>query len=106
MARENRPTEDELRVNFEVELASAVAGGGVRTETGLDTRTEDALVNIVHAFPVVSQQLIDAARAAFAGQLDGSNAEQSRALLTRLIEEHNRAVAEGSGHSVAEDDSR
>ncbi|MGW6724413.1 hypothetical protein ACWF9G_00785 [Nocardia sp. NPDC055029] len=95
MARESRPTDDELRLNFEVELASAVAGGGLRTETGLDTRTEDALLNIVQAFPIVSQQLIDAARAAFAGQLDGSNAEQSRALLARLIEEHNRRVADG-----------
>ncbi|MFC7219459.1 hypothetical protein ACFQLX_14950 [Streptomyces polyrhachis] len=98
--RKRHPTEDELRLAFEVELASAAAGGGVRTETGLDTRTENALLDIVMAFPVVSQQLIDAARAAFAGQLDGTNAEQSRALLARLIEEHNRRAAGEGGQKA------
>lgn len=90
MARRDYPTDAELRRNFETELASVTAGGGLRSETGLDVRTDAALIEIAAAFPAVTAELVAAARAAFAGQLDGSNAAAQRAELERVIAEHNR----------------
>ncbi|MBF6211562.1 hypothetical protein IU433_19155 [Nocardia puris] len=94
MVRNRYPTEDELRSNFEAELASVTTGGGLRSETGLDVETDAALIEIARAYPAVPEELVRAARAAFAGQLDGSNAAARRAELERMIEEHNRR-AEG-----------
>lgn len=88
--RSRYPTDDELRRNFEAELASVTTGGGLRSETGLDVETDAALIAIARAYPSVPQDLVAAARAAFAGQLDGSNAAARRAELDRMIEEHNR----------------
>ncbi|HLS76870.1 MAG TPA: hypothetical protein VK083_08795 [Nocardia sp.] len=90
MARSRHPTDEELRRNFERELASVTSGGGLRSETGLDVQTDAALMAIAVAYPAVSEELVRAARAAFAGQLDGSNAAARRAELRRMIEEHNR----------------
>jgi len=90
MARSRYPTDDELRRNFERELASVTVGGGLRSETGLDVETDAALIAIATAYPAVTEGLVRAARSAFAGQLDGTNAAARRAELQRMIEEHNR----------------
>ncbi|GAA5081943.1 hypothetical protein [Nocardia iowensis] len=87
--RSRYPTDDELRRNFEAELTSVTTGGGLRSETGLDMETDAALIAIARAYPAVTDDLVAAARAAFAGQLDGSNADARQADLERLIAEHN-----------------
>ncbi|MGW5385212.1 hypothetical protein [Nocardia sp. NPDC003963] len=89
--RTAHPSDDELRENFAEMLESVRNGGGLRTETGLDMETEDALWSIARAYPEVSEELVDAARAAFAGQLDGTNARRRRAELERQFEELRRA---------------
>lgn len=88
--RIDHPTEDELRENFAELLESVRNGGGLRTETGLDMETEEALWDIARAYPEVTGELVDAARAAFAGQLDGSNARRHREELIRQFEEMRR----------------
>ena len=88
--RSRPPTDDELRRAFEEELASAAAGGPLRTDTGLDLETDEALAAIAMAYPAVSDALLGAARRAFAGQLDGSNAAARRADLDRLVDDYNR----------------
>lgn len=85
--RESDPTEAELRQNFDDMLRSVLSGGGIHSETGLDMKTEDALWDIARAYPDVPDALVDAARAAFAGQLDGSNDREREAALTRMMEE-------------------
>jgi hypothetical protein len=87
--RSRYPTDDELRRNFESELTSVTTGGGVRSETGLDMETDAALIAIARAYPTVTDDLVAAARGAFAGQMDGSNAAARQADLERLIAEHN-----------------
>lgn len=89
--RIGHPTDDELRENFAEMLESVRNGGGLRTETGLDMTTEDALWAIARAYPEVTEELVAAARAAFAGQLDGSNARWRREELERRFEEIRRA---------------
>ncbi|MFG1794393.1 hypothetical protein [Nocardia sp. NPDC049149] len=89
MVRSRYPTDDELRRNFEAELKSVTTGGGVRSETGLDMETDAALFAIARAYPAVTDELVAAAKAAFAGQLDGSNSAARQADLERLIAEHN-----------------
>ncbi|WP_069161899.1 hypothetical protein [Nocardia altamirensis] len=89
MVRSRYPTDDELQRNFEAELKSVTTGGGVRSETGLDMETDAALFAIAMAYPAVTDELVAAAKAAFAGQLDGSNSAARQADLERLIAEHN-----------------
>lgn len=89
--RIGHPGEDELRENFAEMLESVRNGGGLRTETGLDMETEDALWDIARAYPDISDELVEAARAAFAGQLDGTNARSRRAELERQFEQMRRA---------------
>jgi hypothetical protein len=89
--RIGHPSDDELRENFAEMLESVRNGGGLRTETGLDMETEDALWAIARAYPEVSDELVEAARATFAGQLDGTNARARRADLERQFEELRRA---------------
>ncbi|MFI6312517.1 hypothetical protein ACIBEK_20640 [Nocardia fusca] len=89
--RIGHPSDDELRENFAEMLESVRNGGGLRTETGLDMETEDALWSIARAYPEVSNELVEAARATFAGQLDGTNARARRAELERQFEELRRA---------------
>ncbi|MEV0363870.1 hypothetical protein [Nocardia fusca] len=89
--RIGHPSDDELRENFAEMLESVRNGGGLRTETGLDMETEDALWAIARAYPEVSDELVEAARATFAGQLDGTNARARRAELERQFEELRRA---------------
>ncbi|MEU7764917.1 hypothetical protein AB0B25_07315 [Nocardia sp. NPDC049190] len=74
MVRGRYPTDEELRRNFERELGSVTTGGGLHSETGLDIETETALIAIAGAYPEVGEELVAAARAAFTGQLGGSNA--------------------------------
>ncbi|APB01566.1 hypothetical protein [Nocardia seriolae] len=74
--RHGQPSDDELRANFDEVLAEVLTGRGVHTATGLDDDTEDALWAIAEAHPNATPELIAAARQAFAGQLDGSNAER------------------------------
>ncbi|WP_067711993.1 hypothetical protein [Nocardia yamanashiensis] len=78
-----RPGEEQLRRNFDNALAAASAGHGVRSESGLDEPTQRALFAVAGAYPEIPQELTDAARAAFAGQLDGSNAAGRRAEFER-----------------------
>ncbi|MGI5221408.1 hypothetical protein [Nocardia sp. CA-290969] len=89
--RIDHPTDDELRENFAEMLESVRNGGGLRTETGLDMETEEALWDIARAYPDVTDELVTAAREAFAGQLDGSNARRHREELARQFEEMRRA---------------
>ncbi|MBF6171414.1 hypothetical protein [Nocardia blacklockiae] len=88
--RLNHPTEDELRSNFEEELASVRSGGGLSSDTGLDSDTESALWDIARAYPDGSEALVAAARQAFAGQLDGSNSAARRARMERMVDEYRR----------------
>ncbi|MEV0105619.1 hypothetical protein AB0H42_04645 [Nocardia sp. NPDC050799] len=81
------PSDDELRENFAEMLESVRNGGGLRTETGLDMETEDALWAIARAYPEVSDELVEGARTTFAGQLDGTNARARRVELERQFEE-------------------
>lgn len=88
--RESDPTEAELRQNFEEMLRSVLTGGGIHSETGLDMKTEDALWNVARTYPNVPDALVDAARAAFAGQLDGSNGREREQELQRRFAEFER----------------
>ncbi|MGI5219362.1 hypothetical protein [Nocardia sp. CA-290969] len=54
-------------------LAQAL-GPALRSETGLDMETDEALWAIARAYPNVPSELVEVARQAFDGQLDGSNA--------------------------------
>ncbi|MFB8002139.1 hypothetical protein [Nocardia sp. NPDC056000] len=85
--RFGHPSTEQLRLNFDSVLEQVLSGRGVRTETGLDPKTENALWQIRYAYPNASEDLIEAARRAFAGQLDGTNAEEWRAEMDRRIAE-------------------
>lgn len=85
--RHGRPSQEQLRRNFESVLTNVLSGRGVRTETGLDTPTENALWAISRAFPEAPDALVAAAYRAFAGQIDGSNAAAWRAETDRRIAE-------------------
>ncbi|MFD7033835.1 hypothetical protein ACFWAR_37975 [Streptomyces sp. NPDC059917] len=83
--RHGRPSEEQLRRNFDSVLTAVLSGRGVRTETGLDHRTETALWAVRRAHPNPPDALVAAARRAFAGQLDGTNAAAWRAEMDRRI---------------------
>lgn len=95
--RFDHPTDDELRANFDELLASVRSGGGIYSESGLDMETEESLWAIARAYPDVPDRLVEAARATFAGQLDGSHAAARQAELARKIEQINRAKAAQRG---------
>jgi hypothetical protein len=86
MMRLNHPTREELIQNFDAELDSVCNGGGLRSATGLDMETEATLWAIARAYPNVSDELVAAAKEAFAGQLDGSNAGRQREDLADQLE--------------------
>ncbi|MEC3913330.1 hypothetical protein [Nocardia sp. CDC160] len=94
------PSDDELRRNFDEVLSDVMQGRGVHTATGLDEDTQNALWAITAAHPNVTPELIDAARRAFAGQLDGSNAARWRADMDDWFEarEQRKAAREQQGH--------
>ncbi|MCM1971024.1 hypothetical protein [Streptomyces sp. G1] len=83
--RYGRPSTEQLRRNFDSVLTDVLSGRGVRTETGLDTPTENALWAIARARPSAPDALVAAAYRAFAGQLDGTNAAVWRAEMDRRI---------------------
>ncbi|GAB7188846.1 hypothetical protein ATKI12_8961 [Kitasatospora sp. Ki12] len=74
---------EQLRAVFESVLAGTLAGRGVPSCLGLDTDTDEALWAIEMARPDVPPALVEAARRAFAGQLDGSNAARWRERMER-----------------------
>ncbi|MBF6545153.1 hypothetical protein [Nocardia brasiliensis] len=82
----DHPSEDELRLFFDEALTAVRAGAGVPTDNGLDLRTANALWEIAEAYPNIPGHLISAAEAAFAGQLDGSNAAARQAAINRAFE--------------------
>ncbi|WP_327071042.1 hypothetical protein OG500_36035 [Kitasatospora sp. NBC_01250] len=81
--RAGRPSRQQLRTNFHQEVENALAGAGLRSCTGLDDDTEQALWEIAAAEPADREGLAAAAYRAFAGQLDGSNAARWHADLQR-----------------------
>ncbi len=76
-----RDDDERLRRVFEAVLAETLSGTGPLTCTGLDEDTENALWAVWEAYPNASAELVQAARRAFAGQLDGGNAARWRAEL-------------------------
>ncbi|MFI0739640.1 toxin-antitoxin system YwqK family antitoxin [Streptomyces sp. NPDC021100] len=92
--RRDRPTDDQLARVFATVLKEVLSGQGLRNHTGLDMETDDALWEIAKYGPGAPPELVDAARAAFAGQLDGSNAARWRAELARKIGPRRQPVAE------------
>ncbi|MGW4529517.1 hypothetical protein ACWEOI_01065 [Nocardia sp. NPDC004340] len=85
--RHGYPGKEQLKLNFDNALAQVLDGRGVRTETGLDIETRAALMAVARAHPNATDELVDAARQAFSGQLDGSNAAHRRAELDRKLAE-------------------
>lgn len=85
--RHGYPDREELEESFEEVLAGVLTGQTVPSSTGLDDETKDALRAISRAHPNVTEDLVRAARNAFAGQLDGSNAERWRAEFDRDLAE-------------------
>ncbi|MFF0489826.1 hypothetical protein ACWDSJ_08145 [Nocardia sp. NPDC003482] len=85
--REDHPSDDDLRREFERALDSVSRGAGLTSESGLDDETENALWAIADAHPDVPPDLIEAARRVFAAQLDGTHARDQDAELDRLLEE-------------------
>lgn len=81
------PSDEQLRLSFDAMLEQVLSGRGLRTETGLDLPTVQALRAVGAAFPNASQELIAQARKTFSGQLDGSNAAARRAEMDRLLAE-------------------
>ncbi|MFI1915030.1 hypothetical protein [Nocardia sp. NPDC020380] len=91
--RHGDPSDDELRANFDEVLSDVLAGRGVHTATGLDDDTQDALWAIAEAYPDATPELIEAARHALAGQLDGSNAERWREEMDNWFDEREERKA-------------
>ncbi|MCU1643435.1 MAG: hypothetical protein JWN03_3710 [Nocardia sp.] len=85
--RRGYPTREQLQSSFERVLSQVLAGRGIPTGTGLDDETEGALETIARAHPNATEELVEAARRAFAGQLDGSNTARWKAELERDLAE-------------------
>ncbi|MFF4188591.1 toxin-antitoxin system YwqK family antitoxin [Streptomyces sp. NPDC001691] len=83
--RPGQPTDDQLKRTFVGVLAEALTGKGVATCVGLDCETEEALWAVYVSYPDVPLDLVDAACAAFAGQLDGSNSARWHAEFERRL---------------------
>lgn len=67
------PTDDELTATFEDLVNHPEPDAMVPSDTGLDDDTIEALNRLWAAGPNPPARLIDAARAEFAAQLDGSH---------------------------------
>lgn len=85
--RHGRPSQEQLKLNFDSMLARALAGQGLRSSTGLDEETRTALRAVARAHPNATDDLVEAARHAFAGQLDGSNAARWHAQTDQMLSE-------------------
>ncbi|MBD0691765.1 hypothetical protein [Streptomyces sp. CBMA123] len=84
--------ERRLRRVFEAALADAAAGRGVVSCLGLDCETDDALLAVYDAAigyraTGSREELVAAARRAFEGQLDGTNAARWHEQLARRFTE-------------------
>lgn len=90
--RRGHPSREQLEHSFARMLSMVLAGHGVRTCTGLDDETKNALRVIARAYPHAGEESVEAARRAFAGQLDGSNAARWHA-------RHDRDLAERAARS-------
>ncbi|WP_405489158.1 hypothetical protein [Nocardia sp. NBC_00511] len=82
-----RLTEEQLRGSFDFTLARILAGKGFLSGSGLDRETMTALEAIARVRPNVTDELVEAARRAFAEQLDGTNAARRRAERDRVLAE-------------------
>ena len=80
------PTADELTATFENLVTNPEPGGMVPSDTGLDDDTIEALNRLWAAGPNPPPRLIDAARAEFAAQLDGSHAQESRDRMATIFD--------------------
>ncbi|WP_369636528.1 hypothetical protein [Nocardia sp. JMUB6875] len=80
-----RRTKEQLQDSFDFMLSRILAGGSFLTGSGLDEETMNALEAVAMARPDVPDNLVEAARRAFAGQLDGSNAARWRAERDRVL---------------------
>lgn len=94
MVSSRYPTELELRRAFEAELASVSGGTGWRSGTGLDDETVSALIAVARAYPDIPDELIAAARAEFAAQLDGTHSARRRAAMEQIIADYQREQLE------------
>ncbi|WP_187703038.1 hypothetical protein [Nocardia yunnanensis] len=94
--RSSRLGKEQLQSNFDFMLSEVSAGRGFLSSSGLDDETKHALRAIARAYPNVTDELVRAAYAAFAGQLDGSNAARWLAESDRdLREREQRSKARG-----------
>ncbi|WP_245678088.1 hypothetical protein [Nocardia acidivorans] len=85
--RRGNPDREQLQRSFERVLSMVLTGRGVPSASGLDDETKNALRTVARAYPNAADELVEAARSAFAGQLDGSNAIRARAEWDRMIAE-------------------
>ncbi|MET9488639.1 hypothetical protein [Nocardia sp. NPDC006630] len=91
--RRSRPSKEQLQDSFEYILSRILSGRGFLTGSGLDIETMNALKAVARVRPNVTDELLEAARLAFAGQLDGSNAARRQEELDRVLaaqEEHSK----------------
>ncbi|MET9488641.1 hypothetical protein [Nocardia sp. NPDC006630] len=86
--RRGRPTKAQLEQSFDRALLRSIAEGGIASGTGLDDETQNTLLAVARAYPNATDELVEAARRAFAGQLDGSSTARWRA------EKHHRLTGE------------
>ncbi|MFI2314683.1 hypothetical protein [Streptomyces sp. CB00072] len=87
------PTDDELRRIFEETLTAVVAGAGPTSCSWFDMWTDTTLSEIMEAYPDVTDALIAQARAAFAGQLDGSNSRAYEAAMDAAFQQQRPEAA-------------
>ncbi|WP_405180913.1 hypothetical protein OG225_06915 [Nocardia sp. NBC_01377] len=64
-----RPTVEQLRASFDLELANSITGDGPRRGSGLCSEVDDLMWEIADAHPDIPQHLIDAARTEFERQV-------------------------------------
>ncbi|MFE3188745.1 hypothetical protein ACFXHA_07020 [Nocardia sp. NPDC059240] len=100
--RHGYPSDDELRANFDEVLGHVLEGRGVHTATGLDDDTQNALWAIAEAHPDATPEMIEAARKALAGQLDGSNAVRWAEEMDNWVKEYGTGKAAGDQQGSAE----
>ncbi|WP_067819081.1 hypothetical protein [Nocardia inohanensis] len=83
--RRGHPTKEQLHESFDRVLSMVLTGVGVPSSSGLDPETTEALWAIAKSYPAITEDLVDAARRAFTGQLDGSNTARWRTARDRRL---------------------